>query len=441
MSIPKRLITHPSSLTTRPRQRQGLAAFPVANELVLLSSKGEIAHALNESAAGVWKLCDGQHTPYDMLDELRTRYDGEDINMLSDLTEVLFKFYHLGLIELTAASPGRQKASSALNTTSRPEHGSRIRFVFGIEDKPYFHWQLAILFESFVGQLATGWDITVVVCNDHTKFSTELTKILTVYGAHAITGINHAHSHKIDFSSGDGGYVALNRVEALKVIATQVEPDDIVCLMDTDLFLYGDMRDDLFPTGNAMASNNIINDRLFMGFGSEIHGIDLQKLLSSLGCDKKLKRGGVTVFMTGATVGNQKIIQDCFRFAQITYLLGKAAGLSDHNVWLAEMACFAMALTANEIDYELLDVQQFAIPEPQQATLSAGSFFHYYADINDGQGGPFFGSEWSKQLFYDRDFLAENLESFRMGAQSDVERCFLDLSIAAKRRLHESYAS
>jgi len=57
--------------TPRPRRRPGFAAFPVANELVLLSPEGDIAHALNESAAGVWGLCDGGHTPVEMLTALR----------------------------------------------------------------------------------------------------------------------------------------------------------------------------------------------------------------------------------------------------------------------------------------------------------------------------------------------------------------------------------
>lgn len=425
----------------RPRRRPGFAAFPVANELVLLSPEGEMAHALNESAAGVWSLCDGQHTPLDMLNALRARYDGEDVNMLADLSEALFRFHHLGLIELSAPSAAGQEAFTAVNYVQQSEHGTRVRFVFGIEDKPYFRWQLAILFESLIGQLATGWDITVVVCNDHKSLSAELTHLLKVYGARAITGANHAYSHKIDFSSGSGGYVALNRVEALKAIAAHVDPVDTVCLMDTDVFLYGNMRADIFPAGNAMASNPIINDRLFMGFGSQEIGVDLQKLLGSLGCERTLKRGGVTVFMNGATIGKNKVIQDCFRFAQILYLLGKAAGLGDHNVWMAEMACFAMALTANEIDYELLDNPEFAVPEPQQSMLPDGAFFHYYADINDGLGGPFLGSEWNKQLFLDRDFLVENLESFRRCAQSDVERCFFDLAIAAKRRLSEFHAN
>jgi hypothetical protein len=187
-----------------------------------------------------------------------------------------------------------------------------------------------------------------------------------------------------------------------------------------------------------MAANNIVADRLFLGRGSEEHGIDLQKILQALGCDKELKRGAVTVFMTGATISNEKIIQDCFRFAQIIYLLGKTAALPDKSLWMSEMACFAMALTANGIDYDLLDVPQFAVPEPQQATVAEGSFFHYYCDINDDHGGPFFGSEWHKQLFRTRDFLAENLDSFRRSAQSEVERRFLDLATAARKRLLES---
>jgi hypothetical protein len=401
----------------------------VANELVLLAPGGEVAHALSETAAGVWNLCDGEHTPLDMLTALRARYEGQNVEILADITSALLRFHHLGALDLALPS----LAEPAPLT----EPKSRVRFVFGIEDKPYFHWQLAILFESLVGQLESGWDITVVVCNDHREFSAALARLIAVYGVRALTGANHAHSHTIDFAAGVGGYVALNRVEALKAIAAHVEADDLICLMDTDLFLYGDLRPELFPAGDAVASNAIINDRLFLGRGSEEHGIDLQKLLGALGCDEELKRGGVTVFMRGATLRNDKVIKDCFRFAQIIYLLGKAAGLPEHNLWMAEMACFAMALTANRIDYELLDVPQFAVPDPQQATLPEGSFFHYYADINDGQGGPFFGSEWNKQLFLQRDFLAENLESFRRNAQSELERRFLDLSLAARRRLLE----
>jgi len=65
-----------------------------------------------------------------------------------------------------------------------------------------------------------------------------------------------------------------------------------------------------------------------------------------------------------------------------------------------------------------------------------GSFYHYYCDPNDGGGGPFRDSEWHKQLFNDSDFLRADLEGFRAGAPSDLERRFLDFALTARRRLH-----
>lgn len=434
MSSVQNLAVRPAAAAgPRPRQRPGCDAFPVANELVLLSPDGDVAHALNESAAWVWRLCDGQHTPLDMLVALRERYEGRNVDILADVTAALFRLHQLGLISMAAAG----LADSSDDSSARAETRPRVRFLFGVEDRPYFHWQLGVLFESLAGQLGPGWDITLVICNDHQPISQPLARLLQVYGVRAFTGENRAHSHEIDFSAHQGGYAALNRVEALRVMASRVDPEDVVCLMDTDLFLFGELQPALFPHGNAMASNGIVADELFLGRGSTEQGIDLQKVLAALGCQRALKRGGVTVFMTGATLADEKVIADCFRFAQIVYLLGKTAGLPENNLWMAEMACFALALTANDIDYDLLEAPQFAVPAPQQATLAPGSFFHYYADINDGLGGPFSGSEWNKQLFRDRDFLAEDLESFRRGAQSDVERRFFDLSIAARGRLLE----
>ncbi|HEX4511478.1 MAG TPA: PqqD family protein, partial [Burkholderiaceae bacterium] len=265
---------------------------------MLLSPGGEVAHALNESAAGVWRLCDGQHTPLDMVVALRAHYDGRNVDILADVTAALFRLHQLGLVILGAPDRDDQPVDSSVEAPARP----RVRFLFGIEDTPYFHWQLGILFESLVGQLGPGWDITLVICNDHQPISLPLARLLDVYGVRAFTGENRARSHEIDFSAHEGGYAALNRVEALKVMAGHVEPEDVVCLMDTDLFLYGDLQPALFPGGNAMARNGIIADPLFLSRGDTEHGIDLQKLLGALGCQRHLKRGGVTVFMTGATL-------------------------------------------------------------------------------------------------------------------------------------------
>ena len=77
-----------------------------------------------------------------------------------------------------------------------------------------------------------------------------------------------------------------------------------------------------------------------------------------------------------------------------------------------------------------------------ESTVQDGTFYHYYADINDpGHRGPFPGSEWHKQLFRDRNFILADLESFRSVAPGDVERRFLDLALAARRRLHPTSRS
>jgi hypothetical protein len=415
-----------------PTRRIDLKAFPVANEVVLLSPEGERAYTLNESSAAIWELCDGKHSIGAMLDVLRMRYAGDDVGVLVDVAEALLRFRSFGLID--TAVPARPGSAKPAAVVPSPAAQTVVRFVFGIEDRAYFHWQLAILFESLVGQLPPGWDITVVVCNDHAALSPELTRLLDVYGVSAITGANHGRSHDIDFSEGRGGYVALNRVEALSAIADYVEADDVVCLMDTDVFLFGEIQPDLFPSDNAMAENEIIGGHPFMGFASQGRGVDLDKLLASMGCDTPLKPGGVTVFLTGATIRNKKVLRDCYRFAQVLFLLGKVLDLPPAATWVAEMACFSMALTPNGIDYTLLDVPQFTVLGAGQDTVPEGSFYHYYCDLNDG-GGPFRDSEWHKQLFADSDFLQADLESFRAGASSILAQRFFDLALAARRRI------
>ena len=279
--------------------------------------------------------------------------------------------------------------------------------------------------------------MTLVVCNDHRALSAPLEQIIHTYGVRAISGADHSRAHPIDLSGGDSGYVALHRVEGLKAMADLVANDDILCLIDTDVFLYGDLREEVFPAGNAMAANAIIAHQPFLSADSSGRGVDLQGLLKAIGCETTLKPGGVTVFLEGVVVRDEKFIQDCFRFGQVLYLLGKAANLSEHAIWMSEMACFALAASANEIDYALLDAQEFSVPGPNQEELPSGSFFHYYVDVNDGAGGPFRFSHWHKQLFRERNFLSADPQSFRIGASSALEKSFFDLAIAAKRRLVE----
>jgi hypothetical protein len=298
----EKAVSDTSSHGPRPRQRDDLVAFPVADEMVLLPPSGDLVYALNDSGRAVWKLCDGRHTPTDMLRELRAHYEGDDIEVMADLSALLLRFQHLNLIDTAAArmpgEPDSQTSGFGRVTPDRP----RVRFLCGIEDNAYFHWQLAILFESMVGKLPSGWDIVIVVCNDGAALSAELVQLLDTYGVFHLTARNHGRSEPIDIAGGGASYSPLNKVEALRAVAGYLDPDDVVCLMDTDIFLHGELQVDLFPRGNALASNWIVAEDRFFGFASEGKGVELQKVLESLGCTTPLKPGGVTVFLTGETV-------------------------------------------------------------------------------------------------------------------------------------------
>ena len=146
------------------------------------------------------------------------------------------------------------------------------------------------------------------------------------------------------------------------------------------------------------------------------------------------------VFLTGEALqrNDGKLVRDCFRFLQILYLAGKILELPPHGVWVAEMACFALAMYPNEIDYELLDIDQFAVLEPGVNELPEGTFYHYYTDRNDGEAstGPFANSQWHKQLFGQKNFLQADIESFLAGATGAAEQRFMTLAIQARERIY-----
>ena len=426
----------PQKNRIRPQQAGGFSVFPVADELVLLPDDGDALHALNKTSAAIYRLCDGAHTLGDMFKELRHSFSGEDLQIVTDLNEALLRFRELALIDANIS----KSQDDPFNLGGAAEFSyPRRRFVQGIEDRPYFHWQVAIFLESMVGQLPQGWDIVYVVCNNHQHISAELQHIFATYGVRYFTGASPADNHDIDFAGGGDRYVPMNRVEALNVIRRHCAPDDVICLMDSDIFLYGALSPSLFPTGNAMTKNWIIGQEKYFQFSTQdTLGLSLPKLLSALGYEQEFKPGGVLVFLTGeALIQNDgKLVQDSFRFLQILYLAAKILALPPHGSWVAEMACFAMAMYPSELDYELLEVEEFAVPSPGVSKPREGTLFHYYADLNDGCTGPFEGSQWHKQLFSEDNFLLADIESFLEVAESDAARRFLTLACVARDRLY-----
>lgn len=96
------------------------------------------------------------------------------------------------------AQERHSRGVDGVNESSYP----RRRFVQGIEDRPYFHWQLGVFLESTVGQLPPGWDVVVVVCNNHQPISEELQTVFATYGVTHFTGASPADNHDIDFAGG-----------------------------------------------------------------------------------------------------------------------------------------------------------------------------------------------------------------------------------------------
>jgi len=436
----KRLPRQPDSHPLRPLRRSGPKSYPVADEAILVPERGTDIYALNATGSAVWEMCDGRHSLIDIHDHLCERFEGDEVQIMADLATALFRLRSLDLLDPASLSDPRTARNGTIVLAPVADSGPKVHIVHGIEDTPYFRWQVAIMFESLVGQMPAGWEIQVVVCNNHRPISAELQHILDTYGVQHYTGESHADNHHIDFAGGGDRYVPMNRVEALNIVSQHVAPDDLVCLMDTDIFLYGDLQPGLFPRHNAMASNWIVGQEKYFQFAAnDTKGLDLPKLLEALGCEKEFKPGGVMIFLTGDTLqrDDRKVIRDCFRFLQIHYLAAKILDMPHHGVWVAEMACFAMAMYPNGIDYELLDIEQFAVQEQHANELPQGSFFHYYTDINDeGSSGPFFKSQWHKQLFHDQNFLKSDIDSFLDVAQGNVERRFMTLAKKSRDRLY-----
>ena len=306
-----------------------------------------------------------------------------------------------------------------------------VKFVVGIDDRVYMRWQLSILLESLHGKLPPGWEAWVVVCNGHQPLSADLQRVLDTYGARCFTGVNHPRDQNMDFASGRDVYVPLNRIEALRVVGEHLGADDLVCLIETDVFLYGDLDPRVFPQGNALFDNWIVREKLFFGYGSEKVGVRLPLLLEAMGCKTPFKGGGVTIFLDAATLRNEKVVQDAFRFTQVLYLLG---AVLDVKRWTAEMPAVALSLTVNGIDYEVIRTPEFTTQNADQEKIPTGSLYHYYVDFRQHGRGAFPGSQWYKHRYLFENFLLHDFAPYRRETATDHEKAFFDLAEGTRRR-------
>ena len=302
-----------------------------------------------------------------------------------------------------------------------------LKFVVSIEDKQPMIWQLAVFLESLHGKLPPAWETIVVVCNDSTELSTPLSQILSDHQVRHFCTVNHAQQQNIDFIGRGREYFPLNKITALEVVAAHVKASDMVCLCDVDVFLYGDLNTEAFPARDALCDNWLINKPLFFSNRRRAEGVDLHKLLEAIGSRRKFQGGGVVIFLRGETVQNRAFVRDCFRFAQVLFLLGRIKNVRAQ--WIAEMPAYALSLTAHDIDYDVHQRPEFSVEQQSDRVISQGSLYHYFAD------GAFWGSSWAKGHFRCRDLLEADLDRFRRLAQSDHEKYFFALAEKAGKRL------
>jgi hypothetical protein len=261
--------------------------------------------------------------------------------------------------------------------------------------------------------------------------------ILSSYGAGFAQGRNFARTYRLDIGwQGGGFYSALNRAEALAVAADHVHSDDLICLLDSDIFLYGDLKLDIMPKRCAAPRNwHLAKEPFFASSNvNQSAGVDLGKLLAAIGCDAPFKPGGVNVFVTGEIAKQPKFVADCFRFAETLFLLGRVAGAK--KIWLAEMPCFTLAMTANDIPWDLLEQKEFLVSDCDEPEIPAGTFYHYYSDPADFGRTAFRNSNWYKHAYREEDFLLADLTRFAAAATTDHEKYFFRLAQNAKDRLY-----
>ena len=84
-----------------PLRRPDVISQPAGQETLLYDPVADAVHALNRTAAAVWEMCDGQHTPADMAAHLCARFaiaPGRDV--AADVQTALARFGQEGLLQV-----------------------------------------------------------------------------------------------------------------------------------------------------------------------------------------------------------------------------------------------------------------------------------------------------------------------------------------------------
>ena len=71
----------------------------VGQEAILNDRRNGRAHVINESAAQIWELCDGQHTLDQIVSAFAAVYGLPAADVQADVQYILAKFHELGVLD------------------------------------------------------------------------------------------------------------------------------------------------------------------------------------------------------------------------------------------------------------------------------------------------------------------------------------------------------
>jgi len=84
----------------KPRRHPNVLTTQAGNDVVLNDPRTRMVHLLNVTAAAVWNLCDGRHTPDEIAQSIKMQFlipAAQDVD--ADVRDLLARLNQSGLLE------------------------------------------------------------------------------------------------------------------------------------------------------------------------------------------------------------------------------------------------------------------------------------------------------------------------------------------------------
>ena len=83
----------------RISKRTDILSEEIDDETVLFDPKNRNTYALNQMGSIIWQFCDGEHTPYEISDEISSTLGVDSDQVLTDVLRVISDLLDKELVE------------------------------------------------------------------------------------------------------------------------------------------------------------------------------------------------------------------------------------------------------------------------------------------------------------------------------------------------------